>query len=91
MKFLVDSQLPAALARFLTSRGSNRQHVLDVGLAEATDVEIWDHANRSEAVIISKDEDFLYLANAPGEGPVGLDSFRELSHDGAVGCRCSTA
>jgi predicted nuclease of predicted toxin-antitoxin system len=40
--------------------------VLDIGLAEDTDTEIWDHASRNDCVVISKDEDFLYLANAPG-------------------------
>ena len=65
MKFLVDNQLPAALARFLTSRGADCQHVLDVGLADATDSKIWEHAMRNDCVVISKDEDFLYLVNAP--------------------------
>ena len=66
MKFLVDNQLPAALARFLASRGVDCQHVLDVGMSEASDSEIWEHAGRSDCVVISKDEDFLYLANIPG-------------------------
>ncbi len=66
MKFLVDNQLPAALARFLVSLDVECQHVLDVGLADATDAEIWRYANRNNCVIISKDEDFLYLANGPG-------------------------
>jgi len=48
VKFLVDNQLPAALARFLTSRGADCQHVLDVGLADATDSEIWEHAMRND-------------------------------------------
>ena len=32
MKFLVDNQLPKALARFLASRGVDCQHVRDVDL-----------------------------------------------------------
>jgi len=66
VKFLVDNQLPAALARFLASRGAECEHVLDVGLAEASDTEIWNYASRNDCVLISKDEDYLYLANAPG-------------------------
>ena len=66
MKFLVDNQLPAALARFLASRGADCQHVLDVGLADATDTEIWSYADRNDCVVISKDEDFLYRANMSG-------------------------
>ena len=65
MKFLVDNQLPAALTRFLASRGVDCQHVLDVGLGGASDAEIWRFAGRNDCVVISKDEDFLYLANAP--------------------------
>jgi predicted nuclease of predicted toxin-antitoxin system len=65
VKFLVDNQLPAALARFLASRGAECRHVLDVGLAGATDAEIWEYASHNDCVVISKDEDFLYLANRP--------------------------
>ena len=64
MKFLVDNQLPAALARFLTSRGVNCQHVLDLDMGDASDSEIWEHASQNDCVVISKDEAFLYLANA---------------------------
>jgi predicted nuclease of predicted toxin-antitoxin system len=63
--FLVDNQLPAALARFLTSRGVECQHVLDVGLGGASDAAIWEYANRNDCIVISKDEDFLYMANLP--------------------------
>lgn len=65
MKFLVDNQLPAALARFLAaSRGVDCQHVLDLNLGGASDAGIWAHACQNDYVVISKDEDFLYLANA---------------------------
>ena len=65
MTFLVDNQLPAALARFLTSRGLDCWHVLDVDLPNASDAEIWEYASRNDCVLISKDEDFFYLANVP--------------------------
>jgi predicted nuclease of predicted toxin-antitoxin system len=79
VKFLVDNQLQAALARFLVSQGVEFQHVLDVGLADATDAEIWDYAGRNDCAVISKDEDFLYLAKGSGrEGAIRLDSVREL-------------
>jgi predicted nuclease of predicted toxin-antitoxin system len=63
VKFLVDHQLPAALARFLAARGVDCKHVLDLRLDQATDAEIWEYASRNDCVVISKDEDFLYLAN----------------------------
>lgn len=64
MKFLVDNQLPEALSRCLSSSGCDCKHVEDAGLAAATDAEIWRYANENECTVISKDEDFLYLANA---------------------------
>lgn len=40
--------------------------MLDIDLADASDAEIREHASRNDCVVISKDEDFLYLAKAPG-------------------------
>jgi predicted nuclease of predicted toxin-antitoxin system len=65
VKFLVDNQLPVALARDLQTRGFDCQHVLEVGLAEASDTEVCRYADQQGRVIISKDEDFLHLANRP--------------------------
>ena len=42
------------------------QHGIDVGLADASDAEIWDYASGNDCIVISKDQDFLYLAKAPG-------------------------
>jgi predicted nuclease of predicted toxin-antitoxin system len=61
VKFLVDNQLPAALARWLVSRQVECKHVQDLGLAKATDAEIWDYAHQNSYIVISKDEDFLFL------------------------------
>ncbi len=41
MRFLVDAQLPPALARWLTERGHHAQHVADIGMMAATDHQIW--------------------------------------------------
>ena len=62
MKFLVDNQLPVALARYLTSRGYECEHVEDAHLDRASDAEIWQYASQRGCVVVSKDEDFLYLA-----------------------------
>jgi predicted nuclease of predicted toxin-antitoxin system len=58
MRFLIDAQLPPALARWLSSAGHHAEHVADVGLAGARDDEIWTYALSASAVIVSKDEDF---------------------------------
>ena len=65
MKFLIDNQLPAALARFLTTHGHDAQHVLDLQLAEAADVAIWRQAGFEGRVVVSKDGDFLHFATRP--------------------------
>jgi predicted nuclease of predicted toxin-antitoxin system len=41
--------------------------VIDVGLEESKDEVIWNCAFREDAVVISKDEDFVFLANRPGD------------------------
>lgn len=65
MKFIVDNQLPGALAQFLQKRGCDAGHVLNVGLASASDIDICRYAELHDCIIISKDEDFLYLVRRP--------------------------
>ena len=62
MKFLVDNQLPPALARLIeTEFGEEASHVADLGLAGASDAELWSHVTETDSVLISKDEDFVNL------------------------------
>jgi predicted nuclease of predicted toxin-antitoxin system len=72
MRFLIDAQLPPALARWLTARGHEATHLLDHGLLEARDTAIWAEAQRIGAVIVSKDEDFVHLRTLKPEGPAVL-------------------
>ena len=68
MNFLVDAQLPPALARWISRNGHHGTSVSDVGLEAANDLVIWEHARREAAAIISKDEDFVdrwLLSEAP--------------------------
>jgi predicted nuclease of predicted toxin-antitoxin system len=58
LNFLIDSQLPPALARWIVSQGHQATHVVDLGLEAADDTIIWEHARKMQAVIVSKDEDF---------------------------------
>lgn len=69
MRFIVDEQLPPALARWLSERGHSADHVIDLGLQSASDTAIWDHALQSSAVIISKDEDFAQRKALTNAGP----------------------
>jgi predicted nuclease of predicted toxin-antitoxin system len=58
VKFLVDAQLPPALAGWIREAGHEAAHVEDAGLREAEDGPIWEHALQTAAAIITKDEDF---------------------------------
>lgn len=58
MRFLVDAQLPPALARWLSAQGYLAEHVADVDMGAASDIAIWRRAAHKRAVIITKDEDF---------------------------------
>ena len=59
MNFLVDAQLPPALARWIANQGHQATHIFDIGLQSADDPGIWERARSANAVIISKDEDFV--------------------------------
>ena len=67
--FLVDAQLPPALARWLREAGHDAQHVSEVGLREAEDVPIWMYALSVQAVIVTKDEDFAERASRTINAP----------------------
>ncbi|MES2725147.1 MAG: DUF5615 family PIN-like protein [Pseudomonadota bacterium] len=58
MKFLVDAQLPLALAEWLRTAGHSADHVADIGLLSATDHEIWAAALERQSVLVTKDRDF---------------------------------
>ena len=58
MRFVVDAQLPPALARRLETLGHTAEHVADRGMAAASDNTIHDYAASVGAVIVTKDEDF---------------------------------
>ena len=75
MRFLIDEQLPATLARWIVASGHESQHVLDIGLGGAVDNEIWQHVKQMNANIITEDQDFLALARMdPTVGVVYLRS-----------------
>ena len=70
MRFLVDAQLPPRLAHVLTEAGHEADHVEDLGLRHASDPAIWACAERRQAVIVTKDEDFVERYRRQASGPV---------------------
>ena len=67
MIFIVDAQLPPALAIWL--QGHEGSAVRDIGLRDATDGAIWRRAFEADAIIVTKDEDFVRLASTDSQGP----------------------
>jgi predicted nuclease of predicted toxin-antitoxin system len=69
LRFVLDAQLPPALAVSLTEAGHRADHVLGLKLADFSDKALWDWAKSNGAAIISKDEDFLHLSVMHDDGP----------------------
>ena len=69
MRFLIDAQLPPSLAVFLREAGFDAEHVVDVGLLNETDRTIAAHAVKSDAVVITKDEDFVLMRRFRRKAP----------------------
>ena len=69
MRFIVDAQLPPALARWLVAKGHEAEHVADRDMEAASDAAIWDFALQVVAVIITKDEEFAQRKTLSDEGP----------------------
>ena len=70
MKFLVDAQLPPAMARLLESHGHVAKHVMDINMHADDDTEIWDYALEQEMAVVTKDEDFFHRFSQGGTSPV---------------------
>ena len=69
MKLLFDQNLSPHLIGKLEHFFPESIHVRDVGLAAATDHEIWEYARDRAFAIVSKDDDFRQLAFLHGAPP----------------------
>lgn len=70
MKFVIDAQLPPALAEWLRTNGHEAIPVREVGLRDADDSQIWLFAEKNGATIVTKDEDFAIRAAARPGPPI---------------------
>jgi predicted nuclease of predicted toxin-antitoxin system len=69
VRFLIDTQLPPALARVLEEHGHVAEHVNDIGLGDAPDSDLWRYALEHDAVIVTRDEDFADRLAVRNDGP----------------------
>lgn len=70
MRVWIDAQLPPALAVWLRETfGLDAHAVRDVGLRDAADEEIFQAARSANAVVVTKDADFVTLVERFGPPP----------------------
>lgn len=62
--------VPPGLAKWLAERGHTAVHVDELGLSEAEDITIWNHAVSIDAIIVTKDEDFAERVARTTSGPI---------------------
>jgi predicted nuclease of predicted toxin-antitoxin system len=70
LRFLIDAQLPPALAAALRHAGYDAVHVADLGLLSASDREIWRETLQRGAALITKDRNFLTIRSTGETGPM---------------------
>ncbi len=71
MKIWVDAQLSPAIAAWInrTFDDIEAESVRALGLRDATDPEIFEAAKKVDAVVMSKDDDFIQLIGQRGTPP----------------------
>jgi predicted nuclease of predicted toxin-antitoxin system len=67
--FLIDANLPVALAAAIEGLGHTATHVFQVSDERAPDRDIWCLARQNRQVVISRDRDFADLAMGSVDGP----------------------
>jgi hypothetical protein len=60
VRLLVDATLSPRVAQALRDNGHDAIHVIDVGLATATDTEIAAHAEAENVIVVTADTDFPF-------------------------------
>jgi predicted nuclease of predicted toxin-antitoxin system len=69
VKLLLDENLSRRIVQALEATFPGSTQVALVGLQRASDAEVWQYAKDHEFVIVSKDEDFVAMANLIGQPP----------------------
>lgn len=84
MRLLIDANLSPRLVAPLRNEGFDTTHVADIGLATATDSEIFDHAVSEGFAIVTADSDFamlLALRRSTSPSVIQLRHVAELGSD----------
>lgn len=84
MRFLVDNAVSPALANGLRAKGHDALHVRDLGMAAASDEEIFKLATQQDRIIISADTDFGTLLAFQQTSKPSFILFRQTNKHPAV-------
>ena len=68
MRFLVDAQLPPALAKWIAEKGYSASAVRDQGLRNSDDGSIVNFSTESDWVVVAKDDDIVERAIGRKDG-----------------------
>ncbi len=68
MRFLVDAQLPPALAKWIADKGHSASAVRDQGLRNSDDGSITNFAGAGDWIVVTKDEDIIERALGRKDG-----------------------
>jgi predicted nuclease of predicted toxin-antitoxin system len=66
LRFLIDTNLPPALREWLAVRGHDAVHAAQALSPQADDASIWAHAQATDAIVVTKDRDYLDLGERVG-------------------------
>ena len=66
MKLLFDQNISYKVVKGISSVFRESQHVSDVQLSQASDLEIWEYAKNNDLCIVSFDHDFIDLSTLKG-------------------------
>jgi len=69
LKLLFDNNLSSKLPKLLADVFPDSIHVVEIGMRNFEDIEIWKYAKEKSLTIVSKDKDFYYLNSAFGSPP----------------------
>ena len=72
MRFLIDTNLPPAMAEWLRAKGHQAEHAAIALSPTAKDSEIWVLALATGATVMTKDQDYVDLAQGSNVGSVVL-------------------
>jgi predicted nuclease of predicted toxin-antitoxin system len=87
-RFVIDANLPRALARAMDDAGYPTVHVGDLGMAREDDIDIWRLAAARGEIVVSKDADFA-MFSAAGQGTQAVVWLRMGNTQEGTHCACA--